>query len=289
MSAAFTITGSDYQLAEKLEELREAYSERISILPWWSYGVADGFAKSAGVIEPANFDIPDRNYEGSEYVYFGGHRKFTDSSWKSGDGTSADVFQGGTVSQYRYFWQEMQQFCSSQGMFFYDSSRRLSPVNNYLAKNFFQKVGGTLYQDDNNWGFRRASSIDPSGFPVFQRGNMRAGDFIGSWIIDDLKACFVQMTGFTQTGGLSFSDSGFAAFTDYGGGTGPGKIFVESEAQNGIAITGATVYIKYLSGTEVFIDYPVGESSASFFSDYYIIERAQAIAHFDFKYGTPSA
>jgi hypothetical protein len=204
MSSAFSVTKDNFQQAAKMEELRRAFSERVRtnvarvdpLPPGSCYSIGAGYLhKTDGVPSPAFLYDPAWGYQRfSEIAGVG--------QWLQGDGTSADVLPAGIKIQKPTLISRMQEVIACTCHIHTKDKDDLSAGTQIRfgltpgggCEEFFQYVGGGLYTNTNNWGFRRAFITDETGAPVMTRGFAQPGDILGPWIIEDLVACFQNWT-----------------------------------------------------------------------------------------------
>jgi hypothetical protein len=217
---SFTVNGTNWQTAAKLEELRMAYSERLYVRSGvWRKWRNDGSGKG---------------------------------EWVIGDGTSGDALAVGTDISHSLFFSEMQQFLSSSfniQLFVppgdYSSNRadvstlaELATAASmaggaweYLCKEVLGT--GTGLYDGTNYGFRR--STDGVTFTrAAPGGAMAAGDIIGEWVFEDLKDVFNALTITRVAAGEAYDGVSLAEGSSFGHET-----LAEAKAA---AVTAKTVY-----------------------------------------------
>jgi hypothetical protein len=223
----FTLTKENWHIADYLDQLRLAYSERYMISTYWDRswvtfhpGYTDEIQPivscNNGVPEyapdPFPFDKGDPTQQGGYKVT--GPRRFINKTglvfptggWVLGDGTINDALQSQhlsdplkrvTAQDYR-FWYDIQLFCACFGGGFGDSINKQGFQNVwYMPLINFGFVGGGCYRDSNNYGFRRASEVSEDGEPIIEYGTVRPGDIMGAWLVEDPISCFNKMTGLT--------------------------------------------------------------------------------------------
>lgn len=170
MSAPFTINASNFQLVSKMEELRIAVSERSRML-------------SAG------------------WVYWNSEDEILQLTSDYDKHINNGFSQGVNCQDYK-IWSALQSY--AYACIF----GAINPDNDYSGWNatgpsptyysiygdnyflaFCSEIGGGVYGGPDDYGFRRwIGEYNEDGTKKFQRGYAQNGDYLGSWIIDDLKS-----------------------------------------------------------------------------------------------------
>lgn len=88
-------------------------------------------------------------------------------------------------------------------------------IEYYTLETAFADAG--LWTDSTHYGFRRLTSYDEDGDPVYEYGHCQAGDYVGRHIWDDLKA-FVEVFTTSAGGAYSFVGDGSSITADWGEG-----------------------------------------------------------------------
>lgn len=136
-----------------------------------------------------------------------GHRKYVyyEGSWSWRYASGSIPLSGGENLQSESFWYAQHNLFYSNGVTGFTA---YYPGPDYWdwdvqgpwpVELLFERIGGELYTDSDNFGFRKCNELDDDGNPIFTRGYFEAGDYIGPWIIEDLINAYYGLVGLWVT------------------------------------------------------------------------------------------